>query len=269
MSLLRGPFSIHKRPQTVLIPTGQPTLAILFGWTNGSLEHVKKYVQFYHERNLDVIIQLATGWDFLYDRSCRQSLRKYAKDLFHEYKVLGSLSEQRCVFHIFSNGGANSVRMLTEVLGETGSKLNVVGIVLDSNPGGFDDPNNGVIALSAAIQNPVWKLMARIILGFIMWIGYFFRTILGLKSPLHNASDMLCSQMVYPCPRLYLYSKEDNLIPWKDVEAHSERAKKNQLVVHTKRWEDSEHVQHFRKYPQEYNEALTKFYDEVVIPNSK
>lgn len=72
-------------------------------------------------------------------------------------------------------------------------------------------------------------------------------------------------QTVLPSPQLYLYSEEDELIGVKDVEEYIEHVKKklNVQYVDSYNFKDSQHVQHFRKYPDIYKKCINEFLNKV------
>jgi len=59
-----------------------------------------------------------------------------------------------------------------------------------------------------------------------------------------------------PVPRLYLYSKIDELIPYKDVEAHGREARERGVEVRMERFEKSTHVGHARVEGERYWKAI-------------
>lgn len=63
-------------------------------------------------------------------------------------------------------------------------------------------------------------------------------------------------------PQLYLYSKGDEICTWKSINDFVDEQRKNCKVVEEHLWEDSPHVQHLRKYPDEYKAKISKFLTE-------
>ena len=53
-------------------------------------------------------------------------------------------------------------------------------------------------------------------------------------------------------PRLYVFSKEDQLVPWKVVQQHADTAKASGLNVRCEVYEESAHVAHMRLDPKRY-----------------
>lgn len=63
------------------------------------------------------------------------------------------------------------------------------------------------------------------------------------------------------CRRCYVYSKTDDLIPWKDVEGHADDAEERGWIVEKERFEGSEHVAHMRLDPQRYWKIVARYLD--------
>ncbi|CAJ0633286.1 13560_t:CDS:2 [Entrophospora sp. SA101] len=61
------------------------------------------------------------------------------------------------------------------------------------------------------------------------------------------------------CPRLFIYSKADKLIPYKKIEDIIEKSKRSGFKTTTLRFEDSEHVRHWLTHKQEYEKTLDNF----------
>lgn len=59
-------------------------------------------------------------------------------------------------------------------------------------------------------------------------------------------------------PRLYLYSKADKLVDWREVEAHARSAEERGASGKTElvRFETSEHVAHIREDAEKYWDAV-------------
>lgn len=60
-------------------------------------------------------------------------------------------------------------------------------------------------------------------------------------------------------PMLFLYSKEDRLMPYKDVEQFASTRESLGTKVTVRCFDGSAHVSHFLKYPKEYTSAIDEF----------
>jgi len=62
------------------------------------------------------------------------------------------------------------------------------------------------------------------------------------------------------CPHLYLYSVQDTLIPYRDVEEMIAVRHRRGVHVMTQRWDDSAHVAHFVSHRETYVTACLDFF---------
>lgn len=53
-------------------------------------------------------------------------------------------------------------------------------------------------------------------------------------------------------PRLYIFSKKDEITPWQSIQQHAEAAKTSGLNIRCEIYEDSDHVAHMRHDPERY-----------------
>ena len=132
----------------------------------------------------------------------------------------------------------------------------VSALILDSSPA-VGDLGNIIRAFTIAIPNPVARYIALPIiyvihalrLSIVKAIGGETMEIQYLKTLLQ---PRLLPWMSAQTPRLYVYSKRDELVPWKDVQKHADAAKKSGLNVCCEVYEGSAHVAHMRHDPERY-----------------
>jgi hypothetical protein len=67
-----------------------------------------------------------------------------------------------------------------------------------------------------------------------------------------------------PCPKLFLYSDADVLVKPVNVERFMEMMASAGSPTFCHKWGDSEHVCHYRKYPEEYTRQLVQFVQRVL-----
>ena len=88
-----------------------------------------------------------------------------------------------------------------------------------------------------------------------MWIAHH---IFRRENFISKLRKQLRNPVFYPlsAPRVYIYSKADKMVGWKDVEHNAQLAKDAGFVVRTERFESSGHVDHFRQNPERYWAAV-------------
>lgn len=65
-------------------------------------------------------------------------------------------------------------------------------------------------------------------------------------------------------PRMYVYSKKDALISAPQIKTHVEEAKRRGLNVKVEVYEDTNHVEHGRKYPERYFGAVKDLWNVAI-----
>lgn len=63
--------------------------------------------------------------------------------------------------------------------------------------------------------------------------------------------------------RLYMYSKEDDLIGWEDIETHVAESRELGRKADTEMFSGSGHVGHMRKFPMQYWGAIQRAWQGV------
>ena len=63
------------------------------------------------------------------------------------------------------------------------------------------------------------------------------------------------------CPQLFLYSKADKLIDYRDVDYIIDVRRSKDVLVMSLCWEDSEHVSHLRQHRETYMKQCHDFLD--------
>jgi hypothetical protein len=71
-------------------------------------------------------------------------------------------------------------------------------------------------------------------------------------------------QQAPACPKLFLYSEADVLIQPGVVEGFMREQQAAGSQTYCYKWSDSAHVDHYRKYPEEYKQQLARFVQQVL-----
>lgn len=161
----------------------------------------------------------------------------------------------------------NLAGMLSNKLPLAEQRLSV--LILDSSPGTVQSLAHVIRVFTAQIQNPIIRIVVAILVASIVIV---MQTVDGvLRRP--HLLDLLREWLLKPdllpwmirdTPRLYLYSKADDMVSWKDVEEHATTAVSKGLNVSVECFEDTPHVAHARKYPDRYWAAVKKLWADAV-----
>lgn len=125
------------------------------------------------------------------------------------------------------------------------------------------------LAFTSRIKNPIVRYTAGLLIsGLYLWdvIRAFFGKQLVtevLKSSLNNPRVLPWSNK--RTPRLYIYSKTDELIQWQYVDDHINHLRRLGMDVQAEVFEDSPHVAHARTDPSRYWTAVARLWKSAII----
>lgn len=201
-----------------------PSLIILCPWYGGATpRRVAKYTSGYRQRYPRTSILLINT-----------SFRDYVARSLHSIdgnltpatntitKTLQSTPDARILLHVFSNGGCNTVTQLARAMKSepVNFKSALKLIIFDCCPGdsSFDRLYAaGAVALPTAQPG---RAIGTAVLYSTAKVGYALQSIKAMRSIDDYRADLNDTEIFGEARRLYLYSRIDNMIPWKDVEGH-------------------------------------------------
>ncbi|KAJ3212230.1 hypothetical protein HDU67_003950 [Dinochytrium kinnereticum] len=259
-----GPFFVSSPSAAPPDGSSKPQIVFLFGWMNGKMQYVNKYAKYYQERGHTVLVNLNTSKDFFFSGPSNYMA---AIPLLEELGVLDG-GGKCAIVHAFSNGGelqliyspvsyinAGTVNLmnLTSALKTAKRALKTKAIILDSTPG-RGESKSAIQAFSHGMKGIKGFLFRSSLTAFFFLYG-IWRYLRGdRQTPVERAAKNVVSTRSggLQGPRLYLYSKADRLVNYQHVEAYQDITKADGDTVYAKRFEESEHVKHAAKYPNEY-----------------
>jgi hypothetical protein len=167
----------------------------------------------------------------------------------------------RILIHSFSNGGGLQLTTLGRLLSSKYPSISpsdhlVSAFIMDSSPAIGNFRSIG-LAFSIAIRNPVVRYIALV----LIYIAHAFRLSLQMVFSIETMTTRYVKALLNPrllpwmnseTPRLYVFSKKDELVPWQVVHEHANAAKTSGLDVRCEVYEDSAHVAHMRLDPKRY-----------------
>ena len=241
-------------------------VAVILGWNDSKMKHLKKYSGLFESRGWSTVCLPTKSYNtFLRSDTKVKTISFYMIDLIKELAKNGN----PVFLCSFSSGGCTVHFHIAEALTTHGHEhfnaFKVVGSVFDSCPA---TPNLESIpqiqkSVTDGIKNPVIKAATWYALGIA--IPHV------LKKPLVQRFSQDLGKMPLKNPELFLYSKGDMLVPYQDITKHIGN-RESQLgqagKVFSKCWEDSSHVSHYKKYPEQYTELLDKFIEVCLKENS-
>ncbi|OJZ85394.1 hypothetical protein ASPFODRAFT_47981 [Aspergillus luchuensis CBS 106.47] len=222
-----------------------PSLIILCSWYGGATpRRVAKYTSGYRQRYPRTSILLINT-----------SFRDYVARSLHSIdgnltaakntitKTLQSTPDARILLHVFSNGGCNTVTQLARAMKSepVNFKSALKLIIFDCCPGdsSFDRLYAaGAVALPTAQPG---RAIGTAVLYSTAKVGYALQSIKAMRSIDDYRADLNDAEIFGEARRLYLYSRIDGMIPWKDVEGHMIEASRRGYPVTGVSFEDGKH----------------------------
>jgi hypothetical protein len=249
-------------------------LVLLAGWLGCKPKNLNPYVQLYESLGFDVIQKIpSTLMVFLSAVSCKEeTTEKYANipiemTMHHLASTtideIQSLNNSHILIHVFSNGGAFFWEALREMLSDervvSNLRTKLMGIVFDSGPCDFSD---GLVAFSDALS--FTSIDDRLLVDNQ---SKKIKEALGIEGDLKLRKQRACMYWkgMLTCqveiPHLYICSKVDKLTPFAPLNELIGKRLKDKGPNYTMCLilEDSPHVLHYKKYPDEYTSSIKAF----------
>lgn len=259
-----------------------PTTILLYGWGDARPKHLAKYVDGY--RSLFPAAKLVVVLCPLL-RCLYQTLEQRSKAMTPVISACFGGSLDSADRKSVEASGNN--RILVQVMSNTGgmyfaATLNAYRqrfngevfphhmLVVDSTPGSTSflqnaGPWSRAMAIGASWV-PLPFIFTQALACLFLAALHGFGWLVGASSAAAYSvaavnNEELCEKSAR---RLYLYSKEDDIIYWEDVEKHAAQARQRGYQVDMDMFEGTPHVGHMRQHPEQYWGAIRKTWTEAV-----
>ncbi|OAA49265.1 hypothetical protein NOR_01188 [Metarhizium rileyi] len=251
-----------------------PTIVLLYGWGDGLPKHVVKYadgfrVLFPHATQVVVLSPIS--------RAMFSDLQKRSEYMVPVLKALTNISatleSERVLAHTMSNTGAvNYAATLNSYQEAFGKPLPHRLLILDSTPGSTDLSWSNIsrwsraMALGTAAWFPWPFAMTQFIWAGFLCLTSVYSWTIGRESAGAWSVKAMNNEKYESADarRLYLYSREDDLIGWEDIESHVAESRALGRRADTEMFSGSGHVGHMRKFPRQYWAAILRAWQEAV-----
>jgi len=124
--------------------------------------------------------------------------------------------------------------------------LPISGMILDSAPGRATF-GRSVSAMSVGLpQNLVLRVLGLLLIYVLCMSMWFKHHVLKQENIISLVARQLLDPQLFPrsAPRVYIYSKSDEMVGWEDVETNARWAEGRGFNVELERFEKSKHVGH-------------------------
>ena len=239
-------------------------IVALFGWAGGKMKYVSKYSSIFEEHGFTTVTlaspilpaYFSTG-GFAKKRRCR--IIRVLSQLTQKHK------SRPIILMSFCQGGAMVMASLFNYLREEPTnKFNIVGTIFDSGP--FNAAENSITvsqrALLASLGNPnivtksVCNKAVELLAKFSFATDEFSRNF-----------DTNILQYPSLAPQLFLTSRADKIVDFRDVVGLAERRRERSVPVYLQVWDTGNHVELLRSHKDEYKQTIKDFIG-VCIPMS-
>ena len=195
----------------------------------------------------------------------------------YAYKILEllfdlSIEKNPVLFHVFSNGGACLYRYITRAIVDDPAFESVAlrGVIFDSAPG-IVSSRRAAQAMVASMQiHSIFKMLLSTFYAFYLTLMGTFRGFLKSLGMQPSPRPSVWEDIVNDpsrCPQLFLFSKADELISYKDVDECIAERQALGVDVQQMCWEDSAHVAHLRSHREAYMAECYRFLDFCTAEN--
>jgi hypothetical protein len=236
-----------------------PTTILIFGWGDSRPRPIAKYVVGYRALfpAAQIVVVFAPIAQTLLQgtESRKRAMMPLAQAVFSEIDP-----SRRVLIHGMSNTGVINSASLFDAFQalHPGEVLAHPLLVTDSAPG---NPNvlanlwTYAHALSIGLKKagvPVWisQPLAAVFLALNQTIQHLFGAETGPEHTLVAFSDKARADPA--ARRLYIYSKEDEIIPWRYIEEYVAKVRQDGWEVETAMFKGSGHCAHLRADPDRY-----------------
>ncbi|KAF2198779.1 hypothetical protein GQ43DRAFT_443043 [Delitschia confertaspora ATCC 74209] len=217
-------------------------LILFFSWNAAAAKHIAKYAVGHQQLFPDCQILLIRGntLDFFRREAAYRKLNAPALEVVKEHVKYGG----EILVHSFSNGGANQLSHFAKSYKQaTGTVLPMRAQVLDCSPGigGYVVSHRAIVL--GLPKTILFRLFGEIVIHVFLVAIWLTRTLTGRRNPMLPLRERLNDPNLLDqrAPRVYLYSKEDELVPPGEVDDHAKEAEEKGWKVRKVLFQTSPH----------------------------
>jgi hypothetical protein len=246
--------------------TSPKELVVVLGWWNSNEMQLRHYTQLYSSLGYDTLTHISPTFQY---PSWKSLIKRHVRLLqdFQEFP------RQNVVVHALSNNGAftaavlHRLSMINKIDDWSGKAVkDLMGIIPKNLP---DFPIARMVFDSSPaplhaqmLTNATLEATER---GLDHWskdtLNSSWNTFLSSTRVVSILDGLLypSMDMMIPEKALVIGSKSDLVVPWNEVQEWVTFARKRGAKIVEKEFEDSGHVSHLRRYPEEYRKAIQAF----------
>lgn len=252
-----------------------PSLVILCTWVGGATpRRINKYVSHYHKTYPGSSILLITtdfattalrpfSWIRASLKPARRAIARITQQIDND-RLTG---QPGILLHLFSHGGGNTALQLALSMKEEKDQgawffSNLKGIILDCCPGDDSLERAYAAARTSVPETPISQLLGDTLLYPTVAVinalqhARLMRAIRDLRQQLNDPTTFGTQPR-----RLYLYTKEDVMVKWEDVESHMQDAQSRGYSVEKECFERGSHCGLIMEDAHRYWATVRRFWE--------
>ena len=251
----------------------QSPLVVIVGWSNSKLRQIEKYSQIYEEMGCTVVsasmqlYRFALFFDTLFANDTMNVINAMTtqrntnldrKVFFKLFSTPGPIMYINIMNYYFPYIEQHFGTLHEFSMAENESKPNICGVIYDSATVGSGNARqfaNGMKGNSVGIlSNYFFDVLGKLV------YAYAVRT-----SKMHNYGPEFLRNVPLLLPQLFLSSENDKIASIESIRKFVDYQKDIGVpFLKSKVWENSDHVLHYRKYPDEYRNLVNGFIDDCI-----
>ncbi|KFY40120.1 hypothetical protein V495_05613 [Pseudogymnoascus sp. VKM F-4514 (FW-929)] len=230
-----------------------PDVILFMSWLDAQPKHIAKYTEYYKTLfpNAGIILVTASAKDAVFHTKTNET--KFYSPIADTLQALPA--NTRILLHSFSNGGLSNTALASQEYNRrTGASLPIQAHIFDSSPG-YPRFWADIRAIKAGLPK---NFLVRTFATALLAVAYAFLKsiwwVKGLENPIIIYSKLVNRHELFSkkVPRAYIYSREDQMVQWTDVENHMATAKGLGYEVRGELFEGTQHVSHMPKDSKRY-----------------
>lgn len=247
-------------------PADEPTSIVIFGWGDGQPKNVSKYADGYNKlfptARIIVVLSKTLHASNQQEEARIQAMMPVIDLLFPTPTGDGGPEQESVLLHAMSNTGGIFVAAAVVAYQRrhgTDQQFPHTLLVCDSTPGSLDFASqvgrwSRAMAVGTAKYFP-WPFVVTHGLWYaFLWANWAWEWMKGSEPSGVWATRVMLDKNIASgeAPRLYLYSKEDEIIWWEDLEQAVAKVRELGWKTDLEMFEGSPHVGHMRLHPEQY-----------------
>ncbi|KAI0390195.1 DUF829-domain-containing protein [Xylariaceae sp. FL0594] len=261
-----------QKTTTTTGPDSDPTHILIYGWGDGRPKNVGKYADGYHA--LFPMARIYVVINPILDATT-QVLAKRTETMMPLVNAVfpgktGADGSERIILHVMSNtGGIYAAATLNAYRVKFGSETLLPHhlCISDSTPGSLNFSTevwrwSRAMAMGVPIPSFLPSLLtfklAQSLCCLFLCVVFYLAQAIGIEpSGPYSVRAFLDPEMADArAVRLFMYSREDDLIGWRDLEENAAVARTKGYDVLLEMFDGSPHVGHMRVHPKQYWAAI-------------